>query len=474
MKRDNIFIGREKELSAIGKLYKEAQSQLTVVYGRRRIGKTAFIEKFCEGKDHFYFTGRKSEKQGDLFRRLLNDIARSCNNPLISKVAVNDWNEIFEIIDSAYDKKMVIVFDEFQWMCTKYSTLISALQEHWDKKWKDSQKVFLVLCGSIISFMEKNVLSEKSPLYGRRTASFELEAMPASEAKLFFPSKNAVEQAETIMTFGGVPSYLELINTKESLAQNINRLALTKDCYFFNEIEFILREQLKNPARYYSLLESIAGGSSTRKELAQALNIGNSGALDLYLKSLQKLHLLKESKPITKSATAKTQRYMIWDEFLRFYFTFIYPNKERIQLSLDDWLYDSVISPKWESYCGYSFELFCRKNMKAIILLLQIEKVFERSGTYWRSVTKSEEGLQIDIVIERTDKITHLIECKWSSGKIGASVLGELERKKKLYPNPLQHTLKTAIATLHGVTEQVASSGMIDDIILATDILNSP
>lgn len=469
------FIGRDGELKMLEKWGRESASQLVVIFGRRRVGKSTLLTRFCENKYSFFFTGRKGERQRELFERFLKHLAEFHRNPLIARAKVADWQEIFEIIDlGRKGRKLFIVLDEFQWMCSRKSDLISALQEYWDKRWKNDGKIFLVLCGSIVSFVEKNVLSEKSPLYGRRTRSMEVEAFPPNEARLFFPGKNHMEQAEIVMTFGGIPSYLEIVDPRQSLAQNINRLALTRGGYFVDEVQFVLREQLKNPRRYYILLENLSHGPMSREELAGAMGIGNTGALNLYLRTLLDLRLIRLDMPIDKPETSRTQRYAIWDEFLRFHFNFIGPSEEMIRMNDEDWLYDRIVAPKWDGYCGYSFEIFCKKNIRAVVDALGIKDVFRRSGTFWQKRTKRKEGVQIDMVIERTDGATHLIECRWSSGTIGKSIIEEMERQKGLYPNPLNHTLKTALITTHGVTDHVRSSGAIDDIITVKDLLARP
>ncbi len=468
-----LFIGRNPELTKLEDAYKAKTSQLVVLYGRRRIGKSTLLEHFCDNKFNFFFTGRKKEREEDLIERLLHELSLFFHNPLISKITTRDWKDIFEVIDhERKEKKLIIIFDEFQWMCTLQSTLISALQEYWDKKWKNESSIFLILCGSIISFMEKEVLSEKSPLFGRRTFSFELEALPLSSAIQFFPKRHYREQIEILMSFGGVPRYLELIDKKESLSQHINRTALSKSGYYVNEIHYILGEQLRKPKRYYELLEALSVKVLSREELAHALAIENSGALQHYLTTLLNLRLIKRSIPIDKDEESKMQRYKICDEYTRFYFTFIKPHKERIVLNEDDeWLFDQFIAPVWPSYCGYAFELFCEKNIRAIISCLGIKNVFKRYGPYWRAPTKMTKGVQIDLVIERTDNVTHLIECKWSSGLIGKSIIDELERKKRLYPNPHNHTLRLGLIVASEVTEQVKKSKILDDIIMVKDIL---
>lgn len=149
------------------------------------------------------------------------------------------------------------------------------------------------------------------------------------------------------------------------------------------------------------------------------MGIRNSGALQLYLKTLLDLHLIREKMPVTAEENSKKIKYIIWDDFLRFYFYFILPNRQRIELNENGWLYDQVIAPKWKNFCGAAFEVFCMKNIKTILSILGITKVFKRFGAYWQTGGGGKDGLQIDLVIERTDGITHLAECKWSTEKIG-------------------------------------------------------
>jgi AAA+ ATPase superfamily predicted ATPase len=472
METPRRFIGRAEELSRLEKSLRQKDSQLIVVYGRRRVGKSTLLSHVCQGKSAFFFTGRKGEGKAALFARILKQLGDFFQSSLVAKAKVGDWSEVFEIIDIERNgRKIIIVFDEFQWMCAERTSLISALQEQWDKKWKGNGRVALILCGSIVSFMQRSVLSEKSPLYGRRTLSLEIEALPASAAKKFFPERAPVEQGEILMTLGGIPSYLEQLDREESWAQNLNRLALTQHGYLVNEVEFILREQLKTPKRYFLLLQALSKRTLSREDLAQALGIRNSGALNLYLDTLTALKLIKRVVPIGKKETGKAQRYAIWDEFLGFYFSFIGPNRELISMNADDWLYDRVVAPTWDSYCGYAFELFCMKNLKTVVSLLGIKEVFQRSGTFWQTQTAKREGLQIDMVIERTDQVTHLIECKWSRGAVGLSVASDIQRKRDLYPNPNGHTLKTALLTTHDITAPVAQSHAIDRVITLKEML---
>lgn len=467
------FVGRRSELAKLEDGYRGNLSQFIVIYGRRRVGKSTLLKRFCEGKRHLYLTGHKGEKKKETFTRLAKHLSACFDNALLAKVRIDNWEDAFSLLDAEIkDEKLIVVLDEFQWLCSRNANPISALQECWDTKWKDNRKIYIVLCGSIISFMEKEVLSEKSPLFGRRTGSMELGSMSAPVAKSFFPQKSPIEQGQTIMTFGGIPSYLERVDPKKSLAQIINDTALTKDGFFVNEVEFVLREQLKNPKRYYIMLDKMSSRPMSRVELAKALRISNSGALDLHLKTLTDIRLIRQIVPIDRTAkTSKFHKYAIWDEFLRFYFTFIQPNKELIAMNTDDWLYDRIVAPKWESYCGYSFELFCVKNIEAIMTLLGIKDTFKRSGTYWRPGTKSQKGVQIDMIIERSDKTTHLIECKWSNGKIGKNIVDEILRKKELFPNPDKHTLKTVLITTHGATDDALRTG-IDDVLTLEDIMN--
>lgn len=449
------FIGRKAEIQWLNSDYKEDLSKFIVLYGRRRVGKSLLIEKFCEGKKSFSFLAGKEKKTAQI-KRFLAGLAQFTGDSLISMVAPTTWDDALKIFDTRRgSEKTVLVLDEFQWMCEKSPELVSDIQRWWDTSWKKDGKVFLILCGSSVSFMAGEILSEKSPLFGRRTREILLEPFPANEAALFLSGRSNTEKTETLMLLGGIPMYLDLNKENYSLRKNINSMAFTKGGILINETKFILSEQLKETGTYFRLLRILATGPKSIAELAHEMRISASQTL-FYLHRLELLKFIQRYIPITKGVNSKSIHYKIVDEYLRFYFYYIEPNLTRIVNNTGEYLFDRITGNSWDVYCGLSFELFCEKNIAAILKKLDILDTVERIGAYWQRKTSNKRGVQIDLVIECSDKTTFLIECKWSKNKVGICVADELAIKEKLYPNPRGDTLRKVIIASHGVTEQVA------------------
>lgn len=459
------FIGRKTEIQRLNADYHENQSKFIVLYGRRRVGKSLLVEKFCEGKRSFSFLAGK-EKKALQIKRFLAGLAQFAGDPLISLVAPTTWDEALKIFSARQGPgKLIFVLDEFQWMCKNSPELVSDIQRWWDTSWRKDGKIFLILCGSSFSFMTSEVLSEKSPLFGRRTREILLEPFPANEASLFLPERSNTEKAEALMLLGGIPLYLDLIKKNVSLRKNMNSLAFARGGFFINETSFILSEQLKETGTYFRLLKILATGPKSPTELACEMRI-SAGQTLFYLHRLELLKFIQRYTPMTKEANSKSIRYKLVDEYLRFYFYYIEPNLTRIANNTSDYLFDRITGNSWDAYCGLSFELFCEKNILAVLKKLDVLDTVERVGTYWQRKTLNKPGTQIDLVIECSDKTTFLIECKWSKNKVGLCVVDELVTKEKLYPNPKGNTLRKVIIASQGVTEQVANDKTVSVITL--------
>jgi hypothetical protein len=207
-----MFIGRKQELKLLESHYHSKISEFCILYGRRRIGKSTLLEEFTKNKFSFFYLAGKENKRPQL-KRFVRELGQQISDPFIEKMNVTQWNDALLLLDKNIDSlaqnnkpsKAVVIFDEFQWMCNGSIELLSDLQRFWDKGWKNSGQVFLIICGSSISFMLGEVLSQKSPLFGRRTLSFELKSFDIAESALFLPEKNTFEIAETYMTIGGGP-----------------------------------------------------------------------------------------------------------------------------------------------------------------------------------------------------------------------------------------------------------------------------
>jgi len=457
-----MFIGRKQELQLLERHYHSKNSEFCILYGRRRIGKSTLLEEFSKNKHAFFYLAGKENKRLQL-KRFVRELGQQIFDPILEKINVTQWNEALLLLDKSLDSlthknkqsKAIIIFDEFQWMCNGAIELLSDLQRLWDKSWKNSGQVFLIVCGSSISFMLGEVLSQKSPLFGRRTLSFELKSFDIAEAALFLPGKNPFEIAETYMTIGGIPKYLEIVNAADSFRKSMSQEAFSSSGYFYDEIHFVLSEQLKETENYFLLLEHMASGISEIKELVKFTGIP-SGQIIYYLERLIFLGFVSRNIPINAPKKSKKVRYFLDDYYLKFYFNFIHQNLQRISITGDMYLFDQFTKNRWDVYLGTLFEQFVRDHAAIIAKKFGYTNEIHSIGSYWQHPTKRKKGVQIDLVIEFIDHTTFICECKWKGNrKTGMEAVAELRQKAKLYPNKNNHTVKCVLIASGGVTQTV-------------------
>ncbi|KPA18224.1 ATPase [Candidatus Magnetomorum sp. HK-1] len=458
-----MFLGRQHELNLLEEHFHSSVSEFCVLYGRRRIGKSRLLEEFTKDKSSFFYLAGKENKKLQL-KRFIREMGVTFDDPFVGKVNVTEWDEALTILDrnihleaqNNNHTKAIVVFDEFQWMCRGATELLSDLQRFWDKKWMKSGKVFLIVCGSSISFMLGEVLSQKSPLFGRRTLSFELTPFNAVDAALFLPGKTLFEIAEIYMSLGGIPKYLEIINASGfSFRKSMSRLAFSPAGYFYDEIHYVLSEQLKETENYFTLLKQMANGAKQVNELEQITRIP-SGQIMYYLARLCLLGFISRHIPIGSKLGTKKVRYRLDDYFLRFYFTFIHHNRQRIVLKKDGIGFDRITKNRWDAYVGKLFEQFVRDHAEVIANKFGYKNEISCIGSFWQNPTKRKQGVQIDLVIEFIDNTTFICECKWNGNKrTGINAVTELRKRTTLYPNEKNHTIEQVLITSGGVSQSV-------------------
>jgi AAA+ ATPase superfamily predicted ATPase len=466
-----MFIGRAQELSALHEGYASPRSELYVIYGRRRIGKSTLLERFVEDKTAFFYLAGKESKRLQL-KRFVKELGDTIGDPLTGRVGVTAWDEALTLLDRNiapfcehnHCAKAIIVFDEFQWMCHGAPELLSDLQRFWDKRWKDSTNVCLVLCGSSTSFMLGDVLSRKSPLFGRRTRSFRLGAFSAEEASELLPGRGAFEVAETWFTVGGIPKYLEIMAAQPSLRKAVSREAFSPSGFFFDEIRFVLGEQLKETEHYFQLLEHMAKSPVRITELERMTGIA-SGQVTYYLERLLLLGFVSRHIPFGAKHTSKTVRYRLDDYYLRFYFKFIHPNRGRIESASAPLPWRDVVGDAWHNWAGLSFERFAWDH--AHVVAARLGHDFTEVGSFWQRPTKRKQGVQVDLLIGCEDGVALLCECKWSRTPIGMPAVHELRKKIALFPNGNRHTLKPVLIASGGVTRPVRQESDVSVVELA-------
>lgn len=433
---DPPFIGRHQELAALQAAYTAPKSAFWPIYGRRRVGKSELILHFTKPHPTIYLLGKKGARAEQLMRELLEIAAVSLNEPLLADAPVDNWKKAIESVVTRWHKKekLILVFDEFQWIAEKSPEIMSVLQELWDRSWQKNGRIFLILCGSYIGFMEREVLGKKSPLFGRRTGQILLKPFGYREAALFHPNVSLVQKATTYFICGGIPLYLRYFDPRRSVLQNIAQALLSEQAPLYREPDFLLREELREVESYYMILMALAGGSLPSREISRRSGIGNRG-LHYYLDQLASLGYIGKHYPLTtEKPKARDVRYRLLDPLLRFWFHFIYPHTSLIVQAGPQLAATRLIQPQLDAYFGHCFETLCREALPALYEQEGVFSAFE-IGSYWNTAT------QIDVVGVRQDGWIDLGECKWSPGASLPAATAELEQKVQRYPNQNHSTI---------------------------------
>ncbi len=435
------FIGRQDELGFLNRAYDAPGSALIPLYGRRRVGKSELILQFLKDRPGIYFLGKQAPAAMQI-QEFLTEAATILEEPLLAGLATESWSEALDAVVSRWrsDRKLVLALDEFQWSVAASPELPSVLQEKWDRTWRHAGNVVLILCGSYIGFMEREVLGKKSPLFGRRTGQIHLRPFGYREAAGFHPGYSRIDQARTYFLCGGVPLYLRRFSDSRSIEANLAAEMLDEYAPLYREADFLLREELREVTLYYAILTALAAGHTTVHAIAKQAG-QDPRALSYYLQQLQELGYVERRYPLTgEPPSARSVHYDLSDPLLRFWFRFIFPSTSYIRHMGADRALKDLIRPHLDSWFGQSFERLCREALPWLYLKEGVTAAFE-VGQYWSKTT------QIDVVGLRDDGWTDLGESKWGTVRSPKAVEQELEKKVQEFPNSRGATIGRRIFT---------------------------
>ena len=413
------FINRKNEMKALEKEFTR-DSSFTVIYGRRRTGKTTLIKEFIKTKESFYFF---ADKQNEIIQieRFKKQLAIYFNDDLLDKIEIKDWDTLFTYLISKLPKneKFVLVIDEFQYLCMTNKNFSSIFQRIYDEKLKDSN-VMLILCGSLISMMYSEVLAYDSPLYGRRTAQIRLKPIKFDYYNEFFTDKSHRELIEFYSITGGIPKYIQEFNKNRSPIWNIENNIFDNNNFLYSEPKFLLQEEINDLSRYFSIIQSIANGDTKMAAIATRLGL-NSGSLSPYLSKLIDLDILEREVPVTENIdNSKKSLYYIKDNYLAFWFNYVYPYQSYLEIENLKYPLEKI-STTFDLWVSKAYERLC---LESLITHEEIDFPISKVGRWW---SKNEE---IDVV-GLGEKEIIFGECKWSKKHVGLSVLFALKEKAK-------------------------------------------
>ncbi len=422
-----MFINRESELEHLEQLYRSDRAELFILYGRRRVGKTELLQTFCQEKAHIFFIATLSSDAEQL-AAFSQAIWRFDHRQPAEGFTFPSWEAAFRALAdlSPEQGRPVIVLDEFTYLISGNKAIPSILQKVWDTVLKNTS-IFLVLCGSYVGMMEREVLAYQAPLYGRRTGSYLLQPLGLPASIAFFPNYTATEQIQAWAVLGGMPYYLRTFSDEADIFANIRTHILEAQGFLYNEPQLLLMEELREPRNYFSILRAIAQGRTRLNEIAQSAGVGDGRTTSRYLDILRQMKIVRRTVPASESKPEKSKKgiYQITDPFLRFWFRFVHPHRGSLELGLAAAVLEQRVRPVFEQFVSYAFEEAAREYVARLAQKGELPFLPERVGAWW------DRHAEIDVLaVSEAEESLLVGECKWSTKPVGTNIWEDLRRKE--------------------------------------------
>ena len=434
-----MFLCRKQELNKLNDRYKKSSFECVVIYGRRRVGKTALINEFVKDKPVIYFPALDANAQTNL-AALSKSIAEYYHPGALSYPVYDSLEDAFAEITriARTEGRRVFVIDEFPYLVKSDASVSSRLQHLIDHEWADTD-LFLILCGSSMSFMEKEVLSEKSPLFGRRTAQLRIEPLDYRETAQFAPDLSVEEKALLYGITGGVPHYIRKLEPENGMREALIENFFDPSAYLFEEPSNLLKQELREPAVYNSMISAIASGASRMNEIAQKAGT-ESSVCTKYLHVLTELGIVHKMNPVI-GGTQRKSVYRITDHFFRFWYRFVPENMSSISYGTIKRIYDTAISCRLSDYMELVFEDMCRQYLVKYCRKLPFE--IGRIGEWWGSLPDKKKEAQLDVVaiaardVNEPEHNSYIIgSCKYTNKQVDADELSLIQEYASAFAKP--------------------------------------
>ncbi len=470
-----MFIGRDRQLQSLQKLYEKEGFAMSVIYGRRRIGKSTLIVEFVKDKKNIFYTATKvgGEKNLELFSKQ----ALAALEPALGDAAFSSVEAVFDFISQKMpDEKLVLVIDELPYWAEKDEALLSVMQKYIDTVWND-KNLMIILCGSALSFMENKVLSEKSPLFGRRDSQIKLEAFSYKETALFVPDYPAEDKAICYGITGGVAKYLSLIDKDKSLDENIKKLFFHPDGYLYDETRNLLTQEFTDITLVNNVIEQIASGVNTLNGIAGKVKEKEPTVL-YTLEKLIRVGLAEKKKCMTEEKNKKKTQYVLRDHMFKFWYDFIPKAHSVIEMGQGDLYYEKAVKPNLHAFMGSVFEEMCRYYTLEQGIQGRYDGFLTQVGSWWgteqvenQTGEKVCQSADIDVfAVSETDKTAVVGECKFRNEKVDKAVYDTLLQRAALAAGKYRVT-KYLFFSLGGYTDWFHANANRDVVLLTLDDL---
>ncbi len=421
-----MFVSRNNELAALNKLYAKGTHQMAVVFGRRRVGKTMLISEFVKNKPAIFFAAQEANEYLNLV--LFSKKVREFFGLPNSTGDFRNWHDAFSFLaEKAKQRRFILAIDEFPYLASKDRSVTSTLQNVIDHQMKDTG-IFIILCGNQISFMEKEVMGAKSPLFGRCTAQFLIDGFDYYDAARMLPSFSNEDKMKYYACVGGTPHYLGQIDASSTFEENIMNLYFEPQSYLFGEPTMLLRQELREPALYNSIITAIATGSSRLNDIS--MKIGEKPTTTAkYIKTLVDLRILRKEIPFGENPVRTHKSlYQIEDNCFRFWYRFIFLNRGGVETGTGRLIAENMVFPELPTFVGKpAFEDVCRQYVIRKNRENALPFIATSFGTWWGTDSRTHNSAGIDIVADNKPQGNVLLcECKWRREKMGAADVKKL------------------------------------------------
>lgn len=482
---EDTFVGRKEELNRLSSLLKKRSSSLVVVKGRRRVGKSRLIEEFAKGKRFFSFAGipptpgTDDQSQRDVFAEQLGKQIG------LTGIAADDWSTLFSLLarfanqGRRIGRDVVILFDEISWMGSKDPLFLGKLKNAWDLEFKKNCQLILILCGSVSTWIEQNILSSTA-FFGRISLLLKIEEMPLNTCHELLQVRgfrgSIYEEFKILGVTGGIPWYLEQVQSGLNADDNIRDLCFRNDGVLFNEFDRIFHDLFdKRSEIYRPIIESLVSGPLEFNAICQALNYPKSGTMSEYLDDLIESGFISRDFiwSIKSGNSLRTSHYRLSDNYLRFYLKYVVLNRDRIHRGgFENQMISSL--PGWNAMMGLQFENLVLKNRKKVWERLRIRpEDIIADNPYFQKGTKARKGCQIDYLIQTRFNTLFACEIKFSINPLQSDILEEVKKKLISIDLPKRFSCWPVLIHINGVSESVQDSEYFSEIIDLGSFLKS-
>lgn len=461
------FVNRVHELEYLNREYGSGAFSFTVIYGRRRVGKTELIQQFMQDKPHIYFLADMRGTQSNVlrFRKRASDLFNGI------EPAAESFDEIFEYIRKQWksDQKLIIAIDKFSYLAQQDESIPSVFQLIVDEVLRGGA-FHLILCGSSVSMMKKTTLARSSPLYGRRTGQMKIEPLLLRHTAEFFQGLTAQELMRIYGVTGGIPFYMGFLDPKKDLYTNLERSVFSKESVLYAEGEFLLLEELREPATYMNILYSISQGATRAGEIATNAFL-EAKDLSYYMDTLMKLGFVRKEHPVAEKSSTRKTIYSIDDPFLRFWFRYVLIHRSSIETGdVSHPIKD--LDKSYDRHLGETFEQVGKEILMYLSSQDELPFQIRSIGRQWGKILNMPAGkndYEIDIVaLNQDSKDILFCECKWQNQRTDADVYFELKEKAKhvkWLPERKEHF---ALISKSGFTKKMHEIARQESVLLIT------